>query len=336
MPFPKSGSAVGRPDLGVAVEEFKTEGPALGMIGAQVMPPLPVPKQTSEYPVIPKEALMANGDTKRAMRGFYNRSDYEFEMGFYATRENGWEEPLDDREVNLYKSLFDAEIVAAKRATGIILRNQEYRIASKIFNAANFTAHPVANEWDDKALATPLDDVKAGKMAVRSACGMLANTLIISYSTMEDLKRNAQIVELLKYTFPGQDINSMSAQQLAHIFDIPKVLVGGAVHNTANKAKDAVITDIWNNEYAMLTITSESDDISEPCLGRTFQWSEESGSGDGGTIVEEYRSEGNRSNIYRVRHDTDERMIMSHNEAGAIQSNIAASVSYLLSNITTK
>lgn len=335
MPFPKAGSAVSRPDLGVAVDEFKLDSPTLGFIGPQVMPALPVSKQASEFTVIPKEALLAGGDTRRAMRGFYNRSDFEFERGFYATHENGWEEVLDDREVNLYKNLFSAELVASKRATGIILRNQEMRIASKVFNATNFTAHAVTNEWDDKTNATPLDDVATGKKAIRSACGMLPNTLIISYSTMQDLKRNAQIVDLLKYTFPGEDINTMSAMQLAHILDVPKVLVGGAVKNTANKAQDAVIADIWSNEYAMLTITSDSDDMSEPCLGRTFVWDDESGGGEGNTIVEQYRSEGNRSDIYRVRHDTDERLIMSYTEAGAVQSNIAAAVSYLFSNITT-
>lgn len=335
MPFPKSGTTVDRPDLGMAVDEFKTDAPTLGLIGPQVMPALTVGKQASEYPVIPKEALLAEGDTRRAMRGFYNRSDWEFEMGFYATRENGWEEVLDDRERNLYQDQLNAELIATKRATGIILRNQERRIASKVFNATTFTAHPVTNEWDDQANATPLDDIKTGKKAIRNACGMLPNTLIIAWSTLEDLKRNAQIVELLKYTFPGQDINSMSAAQLAHIFDIPKVLVGGAMRNSANKAQDATLADIWSNEYAMLTVTSDGEDLSEPCLGRTFVWNEESGGGEGNTVVEQYRSESNRSDIFRVRHDTDERLIVSYNDAGSVQSNIATSVSYLFSNITT-
>lgn len=335
MPFVKAGSAVSRADLGMAVDEYKTDGPSMGFIGPQVMPALTVPDQASEYPVIPKEALLATGDTRRAMRGFYNRSDWEFEMGFYATRENGWEEVLDDREVKLYKNLFNAELIASKRATGVVLRNQEKRIADKVFNATNFTAHPVTHEWDDKVNAVPITDVNAGKMAVRDACGMVPNTLIITYKTMENLKLNAQIVELLKYTFPGKDINSMSAEQLAHIFNVAKVLVGGAVHNTANKAQDATIADIWNGEHAMLTITSDDDDMSDPCIGRTFQWDDESGGGEGGTIVEQYRSEGNRSDVYRVRHDSDERLIMSYTAAGTVESNIAAAVSYLFSNITT-
>lgn len=336
MPFPKTGTAVARADLGIAVEEIKEGSANMGFIGPQVLPDFLVPKQASEYPLIPKEAMLSNEDTKRAMRGYYNRSDYNFEMGFYATKENGHEEPLDDRERALYASLFNAELIATKRATGIVLRNQEFRIASKVFNATNFTAHAVANEWDDKANATPLDDVETGRMGIRAACGMLPNTLIISFTTMQNLKRNAQIVELLKYTFPGKDINSMSAAQLAHIFDIEKVLVGGAVHNTANKAKDAVIADMWNNEYAMLTITANSEDYTDPCIGRTFRWDEESGGGEGGTIVEQYRSEPNRSDIFRVRHDSDERLLMSYNDAGGIQSNVAANVSWLFSNITNK
>lgn len=332
MPYPTDSTAVQRPDLGMAVEEYMEEGPAMGFIGTEVLPIFNTAEQSTQFPVIPKEALLSIPDTKRAMGGFYNRGDWEFEEGKYATKEQGWEEPLDDRQRKLYRDKFDAELIATNRATNIILRAQEQRIAAKVFNATNFTAHPVANEWDDQTNATPIDDVNTGKLSVRNACGMLPNTLIISYSTLVNLRRSAQIVELMKYTFPGQDINSMNPSQLAQIFDIERVLIGGAVWNSAKKGQNAAIADLWDNEYSMLTIASSSPDISMPCIGRTFLWTEDS---PDNTVVEEYRSEDNRSNIYRVRHDTDERLIRSIDEDDNVVSDIAAAVSYLFSNIST-
>lgn len=333
MPNPTSDTAVQRPDLGMLVQEYmEAESAMMGFIGLKVMPLMPVPEQSAQFPVIPKEVLLSVQDTKRAMRGKYPRSDYEFEEGYYATSENGWEEVVDDRERKLYASKFDADAMATKRATGIILRGQEKRVADAVFNTTNFPANAVTNEWDDASNATPIDDIATGKLSVRSACGMLPNALIIAYSTYQKLKRCSQIIDLIKYTFPGLDINKLSLAQLAQVLDVPQVLVGGAVYNSAKKGQAASITDLWSNEYAMLTRVSAGGDITEPCIGRTFLWTEDSYSN---TIVESYREESNRGDVVRVRHDTSESLIVSRNSSGSVKSNISSACSYLMSNITT-
>jgi len=331
MPAPTSDTTLQRPDLGAVVYEYIEGAPGMGYIGLDVMPIFEVIEQSAGFPVIPKEALLSLPDTKRAMRGTYNRSDYDFEDGYYATSENGWEELIDDRERSLYANRFDADVVAAMRATRIILGGQEKRIADKVFNASNFAANSVGNEWDDASNATPIDDVNTGKLSVRSACGLLPNVLIIAYSTYLNLKRCDQVVDLLKYTFPGIDINRMTSAQLAAVFDIERVLVGGAVYNSAKKGQDASISDLWSSEYAMLTRVSSSPDLREPCIGRTFLWTRES---PGNTVVEEYREEKARADVFRVRHDTDECFIQSKDEDGAAKSTIYTAVSYLMDNIT--
>ncbi len=333
MAFPTTDTAVQRPDLGVLVEEYmETENALMGFIGTQVMPLLPVPESTSNYPVMPKEVMLKMQDTRRAMRGKYPRSDFEWEEGFYSTAENGWEEAVDDRERKLYASTFDAEAMASKRATSIILRSQEKRIADIVFNGTNFTANSITHEWDDPTNAVPLTDVATGKLSIRSASGMLPNVLIIAYSTFLNLKACDQIIDLLKYTFPGIDINQMSLQQLAQVLDVPRVMVGGAVYDSAKKGQTTVVADLWDKEYAMLTRISNTSQLTEPCIGRTFLWTEESG---GGHIVESYRDETVRGDVVRVRHDTSEALIASRDTALAIKSNLSTAVSYLFDNVTT-
>jgi hypothetical protein len=100
----KQSSAIYRPDLGAAVSEF-VEGPQLGYIGLEVMPVFRTAQQAATYPVIPKEVLMKIQNTDRAPRAMYNRGDWEYERGTFSTGEQGWEEPLDDVE----RELFDQE-----------------------------------------------------------------------------------------------------------------------------------------------------------------------------------------------------------------------------------
>jgi hypothetical protein len=310
------------------------EGPSMALIGLRVMPLYPTQFKSATYPVIPKEVMLKLQDTARSNRGSYNRGDWKYERGKYdCSFENGWEEPMDDDD----RIFFDqeapgqADIVATNRAMSIILRAQEKRIASKVFNATNFTAHPVTNEWDDATNATPIEDVGDGILSFRTQCGMLPDALIITYYTFRHLKQCDEIVNRLKYTFPGIDINKMTSDQLAAVFDVPQVLVAGAVYDAAGQNLDASITDIWDKEYASLVKISNGNDM-PPGIGRTFLWTADSRDN---AIVEQYREENIRSDVYRVRHNTDESLMRSVDTSDTTQSDIAAACCYLFANIST-
>jgi len=331
---PKTDAVVYRPDLGAMVLEY-AEGPSMGFIGYELFPVFPSPMKEASFPVVPKEALLKLNTVDRAPRGRYNRDDFEYERGTYRTSEKGWEEPVDDDERatiegEIYTGVADE--IAVERAWGTIMRAAEYRIAQKIQNTNNFTAHAVTTEWDTAATCTPVDDVNDGVSAVRSACGMVPNTLVIAWQTFQDLKNCDQVVDRLKYTFPGIDINRMNVEQLAAVFNISRVLVGGAVYDSAGKGIASTVTDMWSSEYAFLTITDGSRDLRRPSLGRTFLWTADSPQNP---VVESYREEQIRSDIFRVRHHVDECFIQSKDSDGTAVSTVYDAVSYLFSNIHT-
>jgi len=332
MPTPSSDTTIQRPELGQLVYEYMENAPNMGFIGTQVMPIFEVGDQSGNYPVIPAEALLSVEDTARANRAEYAHSDYTFEEGFYSTSEKGWIEYIDDRERNLYKNKFDSDAVAAMRAANILLRGQEKRIADMVFNSTNFTANSITNEWDDETNATPIDDIQTGIKSIRSTSGLLPNALIISYSTYLDLLRCDQIIDLIKYTFPMITMQNLSLAQLAQALGVEQVMVGGAIYNSAKKGQDASVSNLWSNEYAMLTKISTTNSITEPCIGRTFLWTDETASN---MVVESYRDEAKRSDIIRVRQETGESLIASRDSSGTIVSNISQACSYLMDNITT-
>jgi len=330
---PKGSTAIYRPDLGQAVMEYY-EGATMGFIGLEVMPVFRTAVNAGSYPVIPKEALLKIPDVSRAPRGTYQRDGWEYERGTFQTVEKGTEEPVDDSE----RSLFDqeapgvADFIATKRAFTKIMRAQEKRIADTVFDDSTFSANSVTNEWDDATNATPVDDVNDGIISFRSACGMLPDALVISFSTFLNLKNCDQIVDRLKYTFPGIDINRMNSEQLAAAFNLPRVLVGGAVYDSTGAGLDTTIANVWDYEYAALIKISSGPDLSQPGFGRTFLWTEDSPQNP---IVESYREENRRSDIYRVRHHVKEELIQSKNDSGVVVSNIASACLYLFDNITT-
>lgn len=316
MPKPTSATTILRPDLGSVAMEFMEN--QTDFIGMQVLPPFEVAEQSGDYPVIPLEALANTPDTKRAPRGNYSRDDYEFELDNYSCAEHGYEEPVDEVEVKLYKRYFDVEKIASLRAIKTVLRAQEKRIADMVFNESNFTAHAITNEWDDATNAVPISDVNTGRLAIQAATGLDPNTLIISYSTFLDLGLVAQLIDRIKYTHPEVVKGEVSAVLLAQALGVQKVLVGKGLYNSAKKGQTASMARLWDHEYAMLCVTDDGNDIETPCLGKTFRW----GADDPGNVIESYREESVRSDIIRARQHTDEELINT-------------TAAYLLSNITT-
>lgn len=319
MPKPTSSTTVSRPDLGQLAYEYALAQSRTKFIGLRLMPVFNTVLKTAEYPVIPLEALLKQQNTKRGTGGNYNRGNWQFEMGNYSCVENGWEEVLFDDEVKLYASLFDAEEITTEICMDVILRAQEIRIKNKLFNTSNFSVHNVTNEWDDVNNATPITDVDAGKNALR-LLGIEANALAVGYSVFQNMSKCAQIAAKVQYTTPIEIMSDEQKRQLLSAALGVEVLVGDAVVDSAKKGQSFSASDVWGTEYGLLCrIATNPNNLKEPCLGRTFLWTEDSPSN---VTVESYREEAVRGDVIRARQHTDEAFVFS----GA---------GYLLGNLTT-
>lgn len=333
MPTYKKDTAIYRPDLGASVMEYYDELPS-GLIGLEVMPIFRTAMQSASYPVIPKEALLKISNVDRAPRAAYQRDDYQMERGYFATREKGKEELLDDSE----RALLDqedpglAEEIATRRAYAAIMRSQEKRIADIFNNASNFATNDVATAWSAYSTADPVSDVLDAKATFKSQCGMEPNAIIMTKTVRNHVVRCSAVKDLIKYTFPGIDIASMTEGQLAQLFDVPMIKIANAVYDSAGKGVSASIGDIWASTKVWLVRVSASPDLGEPSVGRTFLWTADSPQNP---VVEQYRAETNRSDVFRVRHHVSEELIASRNDSGTIVSNISAAVCYVLSGVTS-
>jgi hypothetical protein len=265
-------------------------------------------------------------DTKRSSGGNYNRGSYKFETFSYATEENGWEEVVDSRDEKRYRFLIDAEQIASARAMDVVLRNQEQRVAAAVFNTTTWNGASlttgITHEWDDAINAVPLTDVEAAVRKVYDGSGLWANALVINRKVFRNLRNCDQIVERIQAAGAGDKVKAsdITEAMLAAAFDLDYVIVAGSSKNNAVEGATASPTQIWSDEYAMVCKVATSNDMREPCIGRTFHWSDD-GSSIGGTI-EEYYEEQVRGKVIRVRHDTDE--VIMYAQAG-----------HLLSNVTT-
>jgi hypothetical protein len=325
MPSPTSSLATQRPDLATFLE-FDLESEKAGYIATQVFPVIDVQSQAGNFGKIPIEQLLQQRDTKRAPGSGYARGNWTFEPAVYATEEHGAEEPVDDREAKMYAEYFAAEQISTMRAFSAVLRNAEQRVADAVFNATTWNGASlttgITHEWDDATNCVPLTDVEAAVQKIYDNSGLWANALVINRKVFRNLRNSNQVVDRIESNGAGNAAkpSDITVQMLAAAFDLDYIIVAGTSKNGAREGQAATPTQIWSGEYAMVCRVSTSADMRDPCIGRTFHWTQD-GSSIGGT-VESYRDERVRGDVIRVRHDVDE--LVLYPQAG-----------HLLSNITT-
>jgi hypothetical protein len=325
--MPTPSSAVSRPDLELSFAEFDVEARDLGFISDQVLPPFPVNKVTGTFKVIPVEALLAERDTARASGGTYSRQKYKFEEDNYTCREHGAEEVVDDRDVAIHKSFFQAEVLATSRARGAVMLNREIRVAAAVFNTSTWTGATlttaVSSAWSGPVSSQPVQDVFAASEKIFEGTGLQANSLVLNRKVLQYLRNCDEVVERLKYS---KVVNpaKITVEDLAELLfpDVPgaRLIVAGAPRNTLNAGQASVsMARIWSDAYAFVARISDSTDLADPCVGRTLHFVS-----DGSELpckIETYRSEDRRSDIVRCRHDVAEKIL--YTGAGHLLTNIA-------------
>lgn len=126
-----------------------------------------------------------------------------------------------------------------------------------------------ATKWSNAA-GLPMTDIDAGREAIRQACGLYPNTMLMSAPVFNACKNNPSVVSRLQYNgqvAPGSTMITPSI--LAGLFNVKNVVVGAGVYwSDAN-----VATDIWGN-YAVLAYVPEGSaglrSRYDPSFGYTY------------------------------------------------------------------
>lgn len=293
--------------IGVSLEEFPLAASRMGFIAAMLFPFFDVAKQSSRFGRITLENLLREEDDERASSGNYNRGSFRHGQDSYNTLEHGYEETVDDREAAIHRDFFDALEVSGNRAQDVVLRNLEKRVVVKATDASIPTT-PATAAWSDRTAAKPVDDVALALEKVYDTSGLRPNTLTLSWKRWLALQDNQQIIDRIK--FSGIDNpKAVTLAALAELLKVEQILVAGATQNTANQAQPATLASVWPDNKVLVSLTDNSNDLKRPTLGRIFHWTGDGSEEEG--RAEMYRDTKARSDVVRVRQETDEKLLLA-------------------------
>lgn len=199
-------------------------------------------------------------NTKRVQFGYLGRS---FALVQDALEGQVPREYLRDAAEGPKVELDQRAVYGAMRALSMTLEYDQAQLAT---NAANYdNSHKVAlagnDKWSD-ASAKPGDDVEAGKEAIRQSVGIFPNTMLLSAQAFKAVKSNPSVVDRFKYT----SRESITAEMLASLWDLEKVVVGKAV--AFDDAGAAI--DIWGNNAVLAYVPTTPSGMEDPSFGYTY------------------------------------------------------------------
>ncbi len=192
------------------------------------------------------------------------------------------------------------------RALSLALEHEQAQIAR---DPANYDAqHQVdlaAAKWTDDA-NNPTKDIETGRTAIADSIGLEPNVLLLSRAAFAAVRDNAVVVERFKYT----SRDSITAEMLANLWDLERVVVGKAViFDDAGNS-----TPVWGADAVLAYVPAAPSGMEEPSYGYTYTM-------EGHPIVERpYQDRNAKSWIYPVTY-----------ERAPVQTGMAAG--YLLRNV---
>lgn len=305
---PTSGATI-RADLNYFVQEAYSAQPFL--IGTRVMPPLPVDAKSGTYPklTIAGAGTLEAVATERNADGSYNEIRRQWTSDNYDCKDRGLEERVDDAAAKDLARFFNAETVAAQLTLDNVLLRHEQRVAAAIMSETSFgsaTNSEVAYTTANKATNSFVDDVLA---AIRRTKVARPNTIVMSEAVFHRISTATLVKEFVRGTLKGNAEMPINAANIAAAFapyGIEKVEIGDVQYNTAAKGQTKSVSAVWGNTYVWVgRVNPNARDPRQGGAGFTFYWNAEGGL----WVTESYYDNKRRSNIVRVRQNTDEKIV---------------------------
>jgi Phage major capsid protein E len=280
-------------------------------ISNQVFPEIRVQKQSDRYYTYDRGDWLRAEMQERAPGTESGGASFGIDnTPTYYCREYGVHQDIPDQVINNADAVLSPLRDATEFLGQKILRNREKRWQSTFFKSGvwatektGVASNPGSDEfikWN--STGNPIKDIRNASTEILERTGYSANRLVLGKKVFDALMYNPYIVDLIKYgASPGSPALA-SADVLAQVFEVEKVLVEKAVENTAQNGKSPTTAFIGGNN-ALLCYSSIQPGILQPSSGYCFTWQ--------GPIIRNFRMEHLKSTRIEAEDAFDFHMVSS-------------------------
>jgi hypothetical protein len=254
-------------------------------IADKVFPMVPVDKQTDLYWTYTKNDWFRDEAKRRAPSTESAGGGYNLSTDSYSCEVYAFHKDISDQVRANADSMIDCDRDATMFVTQRLLIKRELSWATNCFTTSKWgkdylgvasgeVAGTSFRQWSDFSSSDPVNDIKVGRMYIKSITGYKPNTLVLSEEVFETLKNHPDIVDRYKYTSDKVITTGM----LAKLFEVDRILISGAVYATNNEGGTAAYSWVMS-KGALLVYSAPAPSLLAPSGGYTFGWKGLSGLG---------------------------------------------------------
>lgn len=278
-----------------------------GMVSEDVFVVVSVVHESDKYAVFNRTDPFTLIDDVRDDGTRAKMVDFGWTYSGYVTSEHALEARLTDRERANADNLLHLEVMKVNGVQGILMLNQENRIATLMSDANQYASTNKVTlsgtgQWNNASFVGSIEQtIDSAKEAIRlQAGGVVANRLVIPKAVALVVKRDAKIRDLVKYTH----------QDLLVDGDLPPVLWGMkttipacVVSRSIEGSATPTLVDLWGKNV-FVAYRTEAGSTDTPNFGYIFRV--------GGTMVQTWHEDNVGATFYRPTMNQAEKVVSAY------------------------
>jgi hypothetical protein len=256
---------------------------AANFVSNQVFPTVPVSKQSDLYYEWARGSFFRDEAKQRAPNTEAAMGGAELSTSSYFAKPWSYKFPISDQVRANADSMVDLDMAAAAQVAQTLMIRKEKDWVANYFTSGVWSteytgvaATPGTDEvvqWSDPTSSDPIKDIRNASTDIQERTGFRPNTLVLPQRVFDALEDHPDIVDRIKYSggvSPSQPaIVDVSA--LSRLFRVPRILIMGAVENTAAEG-DALAMSFIGGKNALLAYVAPTPALMTPSAGYTFAW----------------------------------------------------------------
>lgn len=227
-------------------------------IAEQLAPVVMVPKKNFNIYFYGKENLKQVVDDSRVRFGETKQANFSVtSKPFGPLRGHELRDGIDFDQDTMTEAPLDLEVDIVNNLSEMMSLTKESAASSLLGDTTKLTNNTTlsgTSQWSDYGNSSPFEDLKAAAQAQRKSGLRPANTLSMSYYTFSILQQHPDLIERVKYS----NVASLTIELMQTLFaqfGISKILVSGAVYDTAAEGQDSVNDFVWGKNVLLSYIT---------------------------------------------------------------------------------
>jgi hypothetical protein len=235
---------------------FATDFRAPGLIGDELFPTVPVDSESGYYYDFSgsKDHLRVEDDTREQYSEAKIVTRTHAVKSYGPLIERSLMELVPEKILKQFANVYDPLRRAAEAVTYQVELGREKRLATLLTTAANFSNDTTLSgtaQFNDYTNSDPIGVFESQIDKIEVAVGATNGNLVaaMSKSVFLTLRRHPDVLAIIYGSNNAQ--RPVSEQQLAEALGVDRVVVGGAMENTAKEGQTPSLSRLWGKHVIL-------------------------------------------------------------------------------------